>query len=91
MSYATFVMGKDAVFYSPEALAALSAGMMFHKPYYSTWRVLHVDGFEDHIFLPVCIGKQIHFSFNQKAGQTTFDGRHTWTNVGKIMGGEGQS
>ena len=73
--YQTYIMGSNAnLFYDQATLDQLKANMplFFKPPYFSTWRILHIDGFEPMYWrLPARTGYKIQFCASPKLLQSS--------------------
>lgn len=76
MSDRTYVMGTQAV-YDPILLDSMTdilvtLGITRLQNYYlRTWRILHIDGFENYPSLPACAHKPIHFCWSSSSSKTS--------------------
>jgi hypothetical protein len=70
----TYIMGKESIYFDREILEHLRDDMFWWKlswRYRSNWRVLHIDGFEKGIALPMHAGHtRVFFNYEVvKSGQ----------------------
>lgn len=95
--YKTYVVGADA-FYDGATISTLREQISFNAAsqlrlgYLSNWRILHVDGFEDYLFLPGGLRKVVFEMgygmgpvplFGGRVGSKVQIGPQEWTNVGQ--------
>jgi hypothetical protein len=85
VSYSTYILGKNALFNFDmlNGLEMFNARLRRDRCL-ASWRILHVDGFENGPWLLAHDGNisHFHFDFETHPGSITSDGVHEWTNIG---------
>jgi hypothetical protein len=75
--YQTYIMGKDTIYFDKEILESLKDNMFWWRlswHYRSNWRVLHIDGFETGIKIPMNMGHtQVFFNYEVSNPKTDLE------------------
>jgi hypothetical protein len=71
-AYSTYVMGRNSMLMNDDMLdAALHSALVLSRPYFSNWRILHIDGFEP-MYPRARTGYGFRFENRKTGGMTSF-------------------